>query len=57
MQIFIKTLTGATIALEVQGTTSVSEIKNRVFAEMGINVEEQVLIYGFSTLEDDESIS
>ena len=52
MQIFIKTLTGRTITLEVAHTDTVAAVKLRVQQQEGTAPEQQRLIFAGSQLED-----
>jgi small subunit ribosomal protein S27Ae len=51
MQLFVKTLTGATLTCDVEG--SVADLKQQVAAQTGVPAEEIVLIHGMSVLEDE----
>ncbi len=57
MQIFVKTLTGRTIACDVQGTDTVAQLKAKVQDREGIPANQQRLIFGGKQLEDDRSLS
>ena len=52
MSIFVKTLTGSHISLEVEPTTLVEEVKAMLQAEEGYPVERQRLIFAGKELED-----
>jgi len=51
-QIFVTTLTGKTITLHVYATDSISDVKAKIQAKVGIPPDQQRLIYGFAWLED-----
>ena len=53
MQIFVKTLTGATLALSVDENDTINTIKRKINEKEGIPTESIVLIQGLSQLEDD----
>jgi ubiquitin len=57
MQIFVKTLTGRTMTLEVQPTESIESLKAKILDKEGIPCDQQRLIYGGKQLEDARSIS
>lgn len=51
-QIFVKTLTGKTIVLEITPETTIEEIKNKIEDREGVPAEEQRLIYAERQLEN-----
>ena len=57
MQIFVKTVTGATITVNTSCGSSVESVKQQISAETGIQMEDMVLISGLSQLEDAESLA
>jgi ubiquitin-small subunit ribosomal protein S27Ae len=52
MQLFVKTLTGATVTVVVEASNTVDDLKQQVAEKTGVAVEEIVLIHGLSVLDD-----
>ena len=57
MQIFCKTITGKTFALDVTSTQTVADLKTKLHEKEGLPTDQIRLVFGGKELQDDRALS
>jgi len=56
MELFVKTLTGKTVSIEIEEGESIEDVKAKIAEKEGIPVEQQRIIFGGQQLQDGKTV-
>ena len=56
MNLYVKTLSGKSIAIEVEQDETIEDIKNKIKQKEGISVEQQRIVFGGRQLDNQKSL-
>ncbi|ALJ06856.1 ubiquitin [Pseudalgibacter alginicilyticus] len=57
MQIFIKTLTGETITIDVEANETIDNVKTKIYDKTGTPIEDQKLIFSGTELQNNRTLA
>jgi len=56
-QIFVKTLSGRTMTVAVEPSSTIADVKNKLYEKEGVPADQQRLIYAGKQLQDEKTLS
>lgn len=56
MQIFVRTLSGKTLTIDIEKSDTILTLKKRIWDKEGVNPEDQRLLHGGKQLEDTKTL-